>query len=102
MIRGIHHVTVHVRDLERMRRFYIEAFGFQDMEFAGGWENSPEIDYIVDVPGSLTSWTRSTGGPTSIRASATRCRSPGARSGASRERCRGSGTSTWRAGSQRW
>ena len=52
MIRGIHHVTVHVRDLERMARFYIEAFGFQDMNFAGGWENSPEIDYIVDVPGS--------------------------------------------------
>lgn len=52
MIRGIHHFTVHVRDLERMKRFYVEAFGFQDPGFAGGWENSPEIDEIVDIRGS--------------------------------------------------
>ena len=29
MIRGIHHVGVHVRDLDRMIRFYREAFGFE-------------------------------------------------------------------------
>lgn len=52
MIRGIHHFTVHVRDLERMKRFYMEAFGFQDPGFTGAWENSPEIDDIVDVPHS--------------------------------------------------
>lgn len=47
MIRGIHHVTVHVRDLERMSRFYQEAFGFEDIGFAGGWSDSPELDEIV-------------------------------------------------------
>ena len=52
MIRGIHHVSVHVRDLDRMTEFYKEAFGFEDTGFSGGWKDSPEIDEIVNVPNS--------------------------------------------------
>jgi glyoxylase I family protein len=52
MIRGIHHVTVHVRDLERMTKFYKEAFGFEDIGFSGGWSNDPVLDDIINVPGS--------------------------------------------------
>lgn len=51
MIRGIHHFTVHVRDLERMKRFYMDAFGFTDPGFAGGWQDNAQIDEIVNVPG---------------------------------------------------
>ena len=50
MIRGIHHVAVHVRDLTRMIRFYRDAFGFElGEEF--GWSDSEFVDRIVDVPG---------------------------------------------------
>lgn len=52
MIRGIHHVAVHVRDLNRMMRFYRDAFGFELVGEAFGWEKNEFIDRIVDVPGS--------------------------------------------------
>lgn len=55
MIRGIHHVSLHVRDLEKMAKFYSEAFGFEDIGFKGGWTQSPEIDEIVGVPNSAAS-----------------------------------------------
>ena len=52
MIRGIHHVAVHVHDLDRMMRFYQEAFGFELVGETFGWENNDFIDRIVDVPAS--------------------------------------------------
>jgi len=52
MIRGIHHVAVHVRDLDRMLAFYRDAFGFEIVGEAFGWENDEFIDTIVDVRGS--------------------------------------------------
>lgn len=52
MIRGIHHVTIHVRDFDRMKRFYIEAMGFHAVDDGSGWDHSPEIDEIVGVPQS--------------------------------------------------
>jgi len=52
MIRGIHHVAVHVRDIERMIRFYREAFGFQVVGEPFAWSESELIDQIVDVPRS--------------------------------------------------
>jgi len=51
MIRGIHHVAIHVHDLERMRRFYKDAFGFEMVdEFS--WEPLPFMDQILGVPGT--------------------------------------------------
>lgn len=55
MIRGIHHVSVHVRDLEKMTQFYCDAFGFEDTGFNGGWADAPELDEIVGVPNSAAS-----------------------------------------------
>jgi catechol 2,3-dioxygenase-like lactoylglutathione lyase family enzyme len=52
MIRGIHHVAVHVHDLDRMMAFYKEAFGFELVGEAFGWSDDEFIDSIVDVPGS--------------------------------------------------
>jgi glyoxylase I family protein len=52
MIRGIHHVAVHVHDLERMIKFYRDAFGFEVVGEPFAWEKSEFIDRIVDVPDS--------------------------------------------------
>ena len=52
MIRGIHHVAVHVHDLDKMIRFYGEAFGFEVVGEPFEWENDAFIDKIVDVPDS--------------------------------------------------
>ena len=52
MIRGIHHVAIHVRDLDRMIAFYRDAFGFKSIGDPGGWSESKEIDEIIGVPGS--------------------------------------------------
>lgn len=51
MIRGIHHVGINCRDIDRMIRFYQEAFGFTLVgEF--DWKDDPKLDLIVDVPNS--------------------------------------------------
>lgn len=53
MIRGIHHVGVNCRDMERMKRFYCEAFGFELVDEEGfAWADMEVMDRIVDVPGS--------------------------------------------------
>lgn len=52
MIRGIHHVAIHVRDLDRMIAFYRDALGFEPVGDPGGWTESKEIDEIIGVPGS--------------------------------------------------
>lgn len=52
MIRGIHHVGIHVHDLDRMMKFYKDAFGFELVGEEFGWRDSEFIDRIVDVPGS--------------------------------------------------
>jgi glyoxylase I family protein len=52
MIRGIHHVAVHVRDLERMVKFYGQAFGFEIVGEEFNWQESTTFDQILDVPGS--------------------------------------------------
>jgi glyoxylase I family protein len=53
MIRGIHHVGIHVHDMDRMIRFYQEAFGFELVGEPFGWENEPLLDIIVDLPRSV-------------------------------------------------
>lgn len=52
MIRGIHHVAVHVHDMDRMIAFYRDAFGFEVVGEPFGWAEDAFIDKIVDVPGS--------------------------------------------------
>lgn len=53
MITGIHHVGINCRDIERMKRFYAEAFGFELVDKDGfGWKDLDVMDYIVDVKGS--------------------------------------------------
>ncbi len=52
MIRGIHHVGIHVHDLDRMIRFYQQAFGFELVGETFAWENEPMLDQIVDLPNS--------------------------------------------------
>jgi len=54
MIRGIHHVAVHVHDLDRMLKFYKEAFGFEVVGEPAGWTDSELIDRIIDVPNSAS------------------------------------------------
>jgi catechol 2,3-dioxygenase-like lactoylglutathione lyase family enzyme len=55
MIRGIHHIGMNCRDIERMKRFYCEAFGFKPVDEEGfAWENEPMMDHIVDVKGSAS------------------------------------------------
>jgi catechol 2,3-dioxygenase-like lactoylglutathione lyase family enzyme len=52
MIRGIHHVSIHVRNLDRMLKFYREAFGFETVGEEFSWSDNPTLDRILDVPGS--------------------------------------------------
>lgn len=53
MIRGIHHIGMNCRDLDRMKRFYCEAFGFVPVDEQGfAWADMEVMDRIVDVPGS--------------------------------------------------
>ena len=52
MIRGIHHVAVHCRDIDKMVKFYRDAFGFETVGEGYDWRDSQMIDQIIDVPGS--------------------------------------------------
>lgn len=52
MIRGIHHVAVHVRDLDRMVKFYKDAFGFEVVGEEFNWREAPIVDQLIDVEGS--------------------------------------------------
>lgn len=52
MIRGIHHIGINCRDMDRMVRFYREAFGFEPVGEGFSWADEPMMDQIVDVAGS--------------------------------------------------
>jgi glyoxylase I family protein len=52
MIRGVHHFAIHVHDMDRMLRFYREAFGFEVVGEPFSWANDEFIDRIVDVKNS--------------------------------------------------
>lgn len=52
MIRGIHHVSIHCRDLDRMMAFYKDAFGFEIVGEPFEWTHEPVLDVLLDVPAS--------------------------------------------------
>ena len=52
MIRGIHHVAVHCHDLDRMMKFYKDAFGFEPVDEGTTWRDQETVDQIIDVKGS--------------------------------------------------
>ena len=52
MINGIHHVSIHVRNLDKMLSFYSEAFGFELVGEPFEWRDNAMIDRILDVPAS--------------------------------------------------
>ena len=52
MIRGVHHFAIHVHDMDRMIKFYNQAFGFEVVGEPFSWQNDEFIDRIVDVKGS--------------------------------------------------
>lgn len=54
MITGIHHVGINCRDIDRMKRFYCEAFGFRPVDDGFAWADEPMMDHIVDVQGSAS------------------------------------------------
>ncbi|MFT5269008.1 MAG: catechol 2,3-dioxygenase-like lactoylglutathione lyase family enzyme [Ilumatobacter sp.] len=55
MIRGIHHLAITTPDIDRLARFYIEAFGFEEIS-RGGWHaGNARNDAIVGLRDSATS-----------------------------------------------
>ena len=52
MIRGIHHVGIHVHDMDRMIQFYRAAFGFELVGDRFHFKDSPEVDTIIATPGA--------------------------------------------------
>ena len=52
MIRGIHHIAVHVHDIDRMIAFYRDAFGFEAMAEPFAFEKYEALDRVMDTPGS--------------------------------------------------
>jgi catechol 2,3-dioxygenase-like lactoylglutathione lyase family enzyme len=52
MIRGIHHVAIHVKDLDRMVKFYKDAFGFEQVGGEIAWKDDPATDTIVGLKNS--------------------------------------------------
>ena len=57
MIRGIHHIGMNCRDIERQKRFYCEALGFEPVGDGFEWTNEPMMDNIVDVKGAASKGT---------------------------------------------
>jgi catechol 2,3-dioxygenase-like lactoylglutathione lyase family enzyme len=57
MIKGIHHVAIHVHDLDRMVKFYSEAFGFEAAIDVASWSDSVDVDRIIDVQRSAARTT---------------------------------------------
>lgn len=52
MIRGVHHVGVHTHDLDRLKAFYEEAFGFEMVGDEARLEDSPASALVTGVPGA--------------------------------------------------
>jgi catechol 2,3-dioxygenase-like lactoylglutathione lyase family enzyme len=51
MLLGVHHVAIASADLDRLRDFYCNLLGMEQIA-QGEWEDEPEMDAIVGLPGS--------------------------------------------------
>ena len=51
MIRGIHHVAIHTPDIDHLRTFYEQAFGFTVVGEEMKLEDFPDVDRITGVRG---------------------------------------------------
>ena len=51
MIRGIHHVSITVQDMDRMLAFYRDVLGFPEI-MRSSWADSDDMDRLVDLKGS--------------------------------------------------
>jgi catechol 2,3-dioxygenase-like lactoylglutathione lyase family enzyme len=52
MIRGIHHLAIHVKDLDRIVKFYKDAFGFEQVGSEIAWRNAPLVDSLIGLKDS--------------------------------------------------
>lgn len=53
MIRGIHHVAIHTPDIDRLRSFYEQAFGFEAVGEEMNLGAFPEAGLITGVEGAV-------------------------------------------------
>lgn len=49
MIRGIHHIGMHTKNFEAMRKFYKEAFGFVEVGEEMSWTPNPFGDALMGI-----------------------------------------------------
>lgn len=52
MIRGIHHIGIHTPELDRLKLFYEEAFGFEMVGEELNLNQVPEASLVVGLPNS--------------------------------------------------
>lgn len=52
MIRGVHHIGMHVRDIDRMVKFYKEAFYFEEFDDGFKWEDNPIFNEVMGETGT--------------------------------------------------
>lgn len=52
MIRGIHHVSLHTRDLNRILEFYRNAFGFVPVIDELSWSDNEFFDSVIGISGT--------------------------------------------------
>jgi catechol 2,3-dioxygenase-like lactoylglutathione lyase family enzyme len=52
MIRGIHHFALQTKNFEAMRKFYKEAFGFEEVGHEMRWADSEIGDKVVGLEGT--------------------------------------------------
>lgn len=57
MVKGVHHIGLSAKDLQRLTRFYQEALGFDlvmEMEWESGSEAGASVDRIIGLEGSAS------------------------------------------------
>jgi catechol 2,3-dioxygenase-like lactoylglutathione lyase family enzyme len=56
MIRGLHHIALNTANLERLKGFYVNVLGFEEV-CQNGWDDAPMIDEITDMKGSAAKYS---------------------------------------------